>query len=191
MLPAISSVGALSSITQGGAPVSYSVQTIKGVDYAFFSATSDAYQATYGSSLPPVITAVTATPGSTTETITWTTDKLSSSRVDYGTSPSALTLTAQDGALVTNHSVSLSGLALGITYYFRVTSVDASGTSATSPSTSGSPASFTTIDLTPPSITALNVIPGGSGMTTITWSTNKPTNSRLDFGLSSGALNQN
>ena len=191
MLPAISSVGALSSITQGGAPVSYSVQTIKGVDYAFFSATSGAYQATYGSSLPPVITAVMATPGSTTETITWTTDKLSSSRVDYGTSPSALTLTSQNDALVTSHSVSLSGLALGITYYFRVTSVDASGTSATSPSISGSPASFTTIDLTPPSITALNAIPGGSGMTTITWTTNKPTNSRLDFGLSSGALNQN
>lgn len=191
MLPTISSAGSLSSITQGGNPIAYSVQTIKGIDYAFFSANPGAYVATYGAGSPPVITAVTATPGNTTATITWATDKSSSSRVDYGTSPTALALSVLDGALVTSHSINLSGLALGTTYYFRVTSVDATGASATSPAIFASPASFTTIDPTPPSIAALNATPGGTGTTSITWTTNKPTNSRLDFGVSPGALNQN
>ena len=47
-------------------------------------------------STPPAISAVTAAPGSTSATITWTTDKNSSSRVDYGTSPAALTASTFD-----------------------------------------------------------------------------------------------
>lgn len=47
MLPTVSAAGGLSSLTRGRAPVSYSTQTIKGVQYAFFPAASGAYQATY------------------------------------------------------------------------------------------------------------------------------------------------
>ena len=192
MLPTASAAGALSNLTQGGSPVSYSLQTIKGVQYAFFSATSGTYQATYGGPLPPVITAVTATPGTTTATITWTTDKLSNSRVDYGTSPTSLTSNISDPALLTSHSLNLSGLAAATTYYFRVTSVDSTGNSATSPPTSGSPASFTTIDPTPPVISAVTATPGVGGTATITWTTNKLSNSRVDYGtVNGGALTVN
>ena len=191
MLPTASAAGALSNLTLGSSPVSYSLQTIKGVQYAFFSATSGAYLATYAAALPPVITAVTATPGTTTATITWTTDKNSNSRVDYGISPTALTLNASDPALITSHSLSLTGLATATTYYFRVTSVDSSANSATSPATSGSPASFTTIDPTPPVISAVTATPGLGATATITWTTNKLSNSRVDYGTSAASLTLN
>jgi phosphodiesterase/alkaline phosphatase D-like protein len=191
MLPTASAVGVLSSLTQVGSPVSYSLQTIKGIQYAFFSATSGTYQATYAAPLPPVITAVTATPGTTTATITWTTDKSSNSRVDYGTSPTALTLNSSDPALVTSHSIGLTGLATGTAYYFRVTSADSSGNSATSPPTAGSPASFTTVDPTPPVISAVTATSGLNATATITWSTNKLSNSRVDYGTSSASLTLN
>ncbi len=47
MLPLHSGSKTLSAITQGGNPVSFTTQTIKGIDYAFFSATSGNYSATY------------------------------------------------------------------------------------------------------------------------------------------------
>jgi hypothetical protein len=48
MLPMSVAVGSLTSITINGNPVSFTVQTIKGVDYAFFSAAVGTYRATYG-----------------------------------------------------------------------------------------------------------------------------------------------
>src|SRR5207302_490873 len=48
MLPVNAPAGTLTSITLNGAPVSFSAQTIKGVQYAFFNANSGSYVATYG-----------------------------------------------------------------------------------------------------------------------------------------------
>ena len=47
MVPAVSSVGSLGSITVGGTPVSYTLQTIKGISYGAFLTTGGSYQATY------------------------------------------------------------------------------------------------------------------------------------------------
>jgi hypothetical protein len=48
MLPAQTAVGALTSVTRGGSPVVFTRQTIKGIEYALFSAADGAYAATYG-----------------------------------------------------------------------------------------------------------------------------------------------
>ena len=48
MLPVGSSAGPLTNLTLAGVPVSYTTQTIKGIQYAFFSASTGSYQATYG-----------------------------------------------------------------------------------------------------------------------------------------------
>jgi hypothetical protein len=48
MLPAQSAVGSLTSVTRGGNPVVFTRQTIKGIEYALFSAADGAYSATYG-----------------------------------------------------------------------------------------------------------------------------------------------
>jgi hypothetical protein len=108
--------------------------------------------------------------------------------VDYGTGPGSLTLHASSASLVLNHSISLPGLAATTTYYYRVTSVDASGNSSTAPVTTGAPASFATLDANPPVITVLTAVSGIGGTATITWTTNKAANSRIDYGTSGASL---
>ncbi len=71
--------------------------------------------------------------GLTSATITWDTNELSDTQVEYGTSTCPC---SQNSALNTNlttaHSVPLSGLASGTTYHYRVKSRDASGNLAIS-----------------------------------------------------------
>ena len=93
---------------------------------------------------PPTISAVTAMSGSNAAVIAWTTDEPSISRVDYGTSAQALPLNAVNPSLVTAHTVVLSGLSMGKTYYFRVTSADAASNVAVSPTSENPPSSFVT-----------------------------------------------
>ena len=88
MVPATFGGKALQSMTRDGAPLTFTRETIKGVEYAFFAATTGAYTASYGAdTTAPAITARTAAPAADgTATVTWTTDEASDSRVDYGTS---------------------------------------------------------------------------------------------------------
>ncbi len=65
MLPLRSGSALLLGLTREGATVSYSVNTVKGVDYAFFAAESGSYAATYGvDSTAPMITSQTPALGS-------------------------------------------------------------------------------------------------------------------------------
>ncbi len=65
MLPLRSGSALLLGLTRAGATVSYSVNTVKGVDYAFFAAESGSYAATYGvDSTAPVVVSQTPAPGS-------------------------------------------------------------------------------------------------------------------------------
>ncbi len=142
--------GFLTGITRGGAPVPFTKQTIKGIEYAFFNAVAGSYMVTYApDTTPPVITNVVAIPatGVTTGTarITWTTDELSNSQVDYGITL-ALGTTVSNATLVTSHEINLTGLTLGQAYYFRVTSTDSSANSATYPATGNTPLTFTVPD---------------------------------------------
>jgi hypothetical protein len=145
MVPLLSDDGVLVGLTKDGNPHPYTTQTVKGIAYAFFSATDGDYVASYDvDNTPPVITNIVATPNAGgTATITWETDELADSRADYGTSPGSLNLNESNAALVTNHSIVLSGLAAATTYYFRVTSEDGAGNSATSPNPPAAPLSFT------------------------------------------------
>ena len=61
---------------------------------------------------------------STTAQVTWTTDEPSSSRVDFGLT-TAYGAFESDAALVTEHSVNLTGLSPNTEYHFQVTSIDA------------------------------------------------------------------
>src|SRR5207247_6450614 len=130
----------------------FTTQTIKGIAYAFFPAGPGNYVANYfGDTTLPVISAVSATPNADgTATVAWTTNEASTSRVDYGTSAGSLTSNTSKPTLVTSHTLTLTGLAASTTHYYRVTSADASGNSATSPNPPAPPLSFTTASNTPP-----------------------------------------
>lgn len=79
-------------------------------------------------STAPTISAITSTSITTTSaTIQWTTDEAATSRVEYGLSDAYGSATTATTALVTSHSVVLTGLSAETMYHFRVRSVDASG----------------------------------------------------------------
>jgi hypothetical protein len=144
MVPVKGNSGQLSVITRNGTAVSYTTEVIKGINYAFFDATSGNYTASYSAaSVLPAITAVAVTTTANgTANINWTTDIPSDSRVDYGTSADNLNLNQSAGTMVNNHSVSLSGLTPGTTYYYRVTSSDGSTSTITEPNPPAAPFSF-------------------------------------------------
>ena len=84
------------------------------------------------SPVPPTISNIAVTNITTNSaTITWTTDQLSDSLVEYGET----TLYGQsvaDSTMTTSHSITLTGLVMGTTYHFRVTSKNGYGVSSTS-----------------------------------------------------------
>jgi hypothetical protein len=142
LVPVASSVGEITGITRNGNPVTYTTQTIKGVEYALFTATAGGYQVHYAvDTTPPVISGLSAAAGETSATVTWTTNEPATSVVDYGLNPTSLTSSASVAGLSTGHSVLLTGLTPGTQYYYRATSTDAAGNTTSAPA---SPATFTT-----------------------------------------------
>jgi hypothetical protein len=94
----------------------------------------------------PVISGVTATNIATTSaTITWTTDEVATSQVEYGLTTKYGSSTTLDSKLVTGHGVNLTGLSSFKTYHYRVKSSDAAGNPATS-----ADLTFITTDVTVP-----------------------------------------
>ncbi|WP_428264369.1 carboxypeptidase regulatory-like domain-containing protein [Haliangium sp.] len=80
----------------------------------------------------PLITDVASAVTETTVSISWLTDELATSRVDYAPSAGGPAGTVGDVSLSDTHVLSITGLTANTTYVFTVTSVDASGNSATS-----------------------------------------------------------
>ncbi len=159
---------------------------VKSSDAAGNPATSGDYTFTTSAAAdttPPTITNVTSAGiSSTGATITWSTNEGSTTQVEYGTSASYGSSTTLNATLVTSHSQSLSGLAAGTVYHYRVKSSDAAG----NPATSGD-CTFTTsaaADVTPPTIS--NVTSSGISSTgaTITWTTNEGATTQIEYGTS-------
>jgi hypothetical protein len=81
---------------------------------------------------PPVLSNVIATDLALTGArITWTTDRASTSVVEWGTTTALLSTPVTGPANVTSHSVTLSGLTAGMSYYYRVRSVTTGGSAPT------------------------------------------------------------
>jgi hypothetical protein len=86
-----------------------------------------------GDTTPPALSAIQAASiGATAATIQWTTSEPADTQVEYGTSISYGASTALDGALIASHARTLSGLASGTLYHYRVKSRDAAGNLAVS-----------------------------------------------------------
>ena len=82
----------------------------------------------------PVISGINApSPGQTSATIAWNTDKGSTSQVEWGTTTFyGGGITPLDPDRVTSHSVGVTGLSAGTLYHYRVKSIDAAGNVALS-----------------------------------------------------------
>lgn len=112
---------------------------------------------------------------STGATITWTTSAPADSQVQYGTTTSYGSATPVSATRQTSHSVTLSGLAAGTTYQYRVRSVDAGGTVALS----GNFSFATQAALTITGVQATAITASGA---TITWTTNQAADSQVQYG---------
>lgn len=87
----------------------------------------------------PLISNVDDTPSGNSATITWDTNEIANSRVEYGLTASYGSMTGLDSLLVSAHSAQVSGLTPGTEYHYRVLSRDAEGNLAT-----GTDQTFTT-----------------------------------------------
>ena len=88
---------------------------------------------TVTTSSPPVISNIQASGvTSSSAGISWTTDVNADSQVEYGTSTAYGLSSPLNGALVTSHSMALSGLAAATVYHYRVKSRNSSGVLAVS-----------------------------------------------------------
>jgi peptidoglycan hydrolase-like protein with peptidoglycan-binding domain/phosphodiesterase/alkaline phosphatase D-like protein len=76
---------------------------------------------------PPVITAIDVSGTASDAEVSWTTNELATSRIDYGTNDSSLTQVVDSATLTASHTLSLTGLKRRTTYYYKITSSDASG----------------------------------------------------------------
>lgn len=125
----------------------------------------------------------------TTATITWDTNLLSTSHIEYATSTlvTANPITIlDDGTLVTSHLFELTNLTPSTTYFFIVSSTDGDGnTTTSSEKTFDTKAVEEPEDETPPIISALNVTVSTSTATaTISWLTDELSSSEVEFATS-------
>ena len=151
----------------------------KSVIVAVGSVTGNMYVTDFalGASAAPVIGNVQA--GSLTSsgaTITWDTDQTASSQVEYGTTASYGSSTTLDSTAVMSHAVALTGLSANTTYHYRVRSGNSNGTTTSVDYT------FTTSG--PPSISSVQATGVTSSAATITWATDTPSDSKVNYGQS-------
>ena len=126
----------------------------------------------------PIISNI-AVSGLTTNsaTITWTTDQMAQSVVEYGPTTSYGN-SAEDSTLTTNHTLVLSNLTAGTTYHFKATSKNGYGFLSSS-----SDLTFTT--LAPVIISNIAALGITSGSATIKWVTDQAADSLVDYGPTS------
>ena len=129
----------------------------------------------------PAITSVTVIPFSGTGAlIRWDTNELSDSQVDYGLTTSYGSSSTLDTQMTGSHSVTLTDLVPSSLYHFAVKSRDAGGNRTTSSGyTFRTPAVH---DSTAPVITSVTVSPLGRTAVSISWKTDEPSDSQIEYG---------
>src|SRR5918996_3617041 len=112
-----------------------------------FSSTGDYFRGVFPDTTPPAVTGVSASPGTISATIAWTTDELATSRVAYGPTSAYEFGALSTAATRTDNNLLLHGLRCGTTYHYQIQSVDLAGNAAAGPdrelTTGPCPASLT------------------------------------------------
>jgi hypothetical protein len=191
MLPTASGDGLLSSLTLNGSPVSYSTQTIKGLEYAFFPAAAGTYAARYGAASAPAISAVTAaTTEAGTPTISWSTSVPATTEViwrDATASADQQTIVAES---TREHTVELSQVDPGETYAYRVRSRDEFGHTTMFPAADKPPATYAVParSTVPPGMSGVRAMGLPDGSASVQWDTNRRAVGQIQYGTAAGSL---
>jgi len=136
----------------------------------------------------PTISNVSSTVQATWTRITWTTDELANSEINYSASSTAYNLTASSTSYLTSHEITLSGLTPNTLYYYRVKSTDVVNNLRTNDN-NGAGYSFTTSG--GPIISDVAIRAATDNSATITWNTNKAANSYVVYSTNLNNLKNN
>ncbi len=136
--------------------------------------------------LPTISNLLGSNTTATTTQISWQTNVVTNGQVFYGTTASYGSSSAllDNSPLTISHSTILTGLSAATTYHFKVTSIDGSSNSTSSPDFT-----FTTLSLPPPPapvISSFTASPSGitSGQSsTLSWSTTNATSLSIDNSI--------
>jgi Domain of unknown function (DUF4082)/Purple acid Phosphatase, N-terminal domain len=129
---------------------------------------------------PPTISNVTASSiTDTTAVITWTTNEIASSQVNYGTTTAYGSSSPLNSSLVTSHSVTLTGLTASTVYHYEAVSQDSYGNVGASGDFTFTTAVAGTADPVISNVTASSITATGA---VITWTTNSATTSQVNYG---------
>jgi hypothetical protein len=136
-----------------------------------------------GDTTPPAISNVSVTDITPTSAlITWTTDEPATGKLAFTDPNGKEGLIIGMAGLSTSHSRREVNLTPDTTYFIKVKSTDAAGNEAVS-----EVYTFTTAtpgDTTPPVISHISITRVTATSATITWITDKPSDSNIDYGLS-------
>jgi len=123
-------------------------------------------------------------------TVSWGTNEAADSEIAFGTSATELLELRSESDFNTSHSITLTNLVAGTSYFYKVNSSDQNNNG---PATS-SVLEFTTDaspDLAAPSITGDVSVAVSDEQALITWATDELSDSSVRFGLTSGSLDFN
>ena len=121
---------------------------------------------------PPSISNIQVEADETSAILTWETNELADSFVDFGTVSGLLTSTVGDVTDVTTHEITLTNLEAATTYFYTVGSIDR----ANNAPTESAQASFTTLataDVTPPATPSSLAGVAGSEQAVLSWDANE------------------
>lgn len=128
----------------------------------------------------PVLSSITATAGTSTANIAFTSDVPSVGTVFYGTlNPFNFINALGNPAQLTSHAFSLINLTASTTYFYVVLASNAIGSAVSNMFT------FTTAalaDTTAPVLSAISATTTAPTTATLTWTTNEPSTSKVFFG---------
>jgi len=117
--------------------------------------------------------------------ISWITDEPSDSFVEYSTTSGfSYGIMVGSKEATTSHSVLLTNLNASTTYYFKVHSRDSAGNEAISLESSFTTQPALPLDTTPPTISNVTVSNIQYNTALISWQTDEPASSYVEFGLS-------
>lgn len=132
----------------------------------------------------PVVSEISTDSITTTSAeVEWKTNEKATSVVNFGTTTSYGMTVSKGSTRVTSHSVLLSSLSSGTVYHYRVTSVDASGNTATSSDKTFTTLSSGTADTTAPTISNLSVGSIDSDSAKVEWDTNEDATSKVYYSI--------
>ncbi|PIS40925.1 MAG: hypothetical protein COT26_00675, partial [Candidatus Kerfeldbacteria bacterium CG08_land_8_20_14_0_20_43_14] len=124
---------------------------------------------------PPITEGPTVTPDSFAATVTWKTERVASSFVEFGLNKDKLTKEQGTADQLTEHSVKVAGLNAQTIYYYRVKSIDIDQNAAYS-----DVATFTTLEA--PRVENVKIYDIRLTDAIISWTTTKESTAIIEYG---------